>query len=193
MASGGGVVPQLHAFERQSVSREGVAGFLGDELLEHFAARLLCLVGHGIERAHYSGRRPAEPREDNKCVNSGGACPRKIGADGFRGLEALLDAFPDGRSLEVIPCEIQPRNRALRLRESPRRCGRAPGCIAAAPSDASTRRIVIGGPVIPRTRAFSPSTIAAISSSVFSTISGSVAPPTKLVTTIVPVGRRARK
>jgi hypothetical protein len=50
VASGSGIVPELHALERQSVSRKGVAGFLGDELLEHFPARLPLCGGHGIER-----------------------------------------------------------------------------------------------------------------------------------------------
>ena len=38
VASGGGIVTQLHAFERQSVSRESVGWFLGDELFEEFAS-----------------------------------------------------------------------------------------------------------------------------------------------------------
>jgi hypothetical protein len=46
VASGGGVVPELYAFQRQSVASKRVVRFLRDELLEHFAARFLC-VGQG--------------------------------------------------------------------------------------------------------------------------------------------------
>ncbi len=42
---GCGIIPELHAFQRQTVPRKRVAGFFSDELLEHFAARLLRL-GH---------------------------------------------------------------------------------------------------------------------------------------------------
>ena len=46
MASGGCIVPELDAFQSQSVSRECIARFLGDELLEDFASRLL-RIRHG--------------------------------------------------------------------------------------------------------------------------------------------------
>jgi hypothetical protein len=38
VASGGGIIANLHALERQSVSRKSVARFLGDELLEELAS-----------------------------------------------------------------------------------------------------------------------------------------------------------
>ena len=43
-----GIVAEFHTFERESVAGEGVGRFFSDELLEHFAARLLCL-GHTLE------------------------------------------------------------------------------------------------------------------------------------------------
>ena len=44
--NGGAIITELRAFMSQTVQRKSVAGFLGDELLEHFPARLLTL-GHG--------------------------------------------------------------------------------------------------------------------------------------------------
>jgi hypothetical protein len=38
-------VAARHAFERQTIAREGVAGLLGDNLLEHLAARFLLSGG----------------------------------------------------------------------------------------------------------------------------------------------------
>lgn len=49
MIIGGAIIPELGAFERESVARKSIARFFGDELLEHFPARLLRL-GHGMKR-----------------------------------------------------------------------------------------------------------------------------------------------
>jgi hypothetical protein len=38
VASGGGIIPQLHALERQSITGKGVAWLLGDELFEELAS-----------------------------------------------------------------------------------------------------------------------------------------------------------
>lgn len=48
VAEGRLVVSELDAFERQAVARKGIGGPFGDELLEEFAARLLCL-GHRMK------------------------------------------------------------------------------------------------------------------------------------------------
>lgn len=45
MIGGGGVVTQLRAFQRESVTRKCVLRLFGDELLQKFAARFLSL-GH---------------------------------------------------------------------------------------------------------------------------------------------------
>jgi hypothetical protein len=45
---GGRIVAEFHAFERESVAGKCVRRFIGDELLERFSARLLCL-GHGLK------------------------------------------------------------------------------------------------------------------------------------------------
>lgn len=47
MARGGSIVSELCALKRETIARECVAGFLGDELLKDFATRLLRL-GHGM-------------------------------------------------------------------------------------------------------------------------------------------------
>ena len=44
--NGGAIITKLCAFMSQTVQRKSVAGFIGDELLQHFPARLLTL-GHG--------------------------------------------------------------------------------------------------------------------------------------------------
>jgi acyl-CoA hydrolase len=54
MFRGGGIVAELDAFESQPIACEGVRGFFGDELLEHFAARLLSL-GHGLKARIITG------------------------------------------------------------------------------------------------------------------------------------------
>src|ERR1700729_4541215 len=56
MRGGGVVVTQLHAFQRQPVTRESVSGFLSDKLFKHFAARLLCL-GHRSKTRIIAGLR----------------------------------------------------------------------------------------------------------------------------------------
>jgi len=46
MGDSGGGVAAVHALHGQAVAREGIIGFLGDELFEHLATGFL-LVGHG--------------------------------------------------------------------------------------------------------------------------------------------------
>ena len=56
VASGSGVVPQLHALERKSVAGKSVAWLVGNELLEDLAARFLLCSGHRINARYYSER-----------------------------------------------------------------------------------------------------------------------------------------
>jgi hypothetical protein len=48
MINGGAIIPQLCAFVRQPIKGKGVTRFCGNELLEHFTARLLRL-GHRMK------------------------------------------------------------------------------------------------------------------------------------------------
>ena len=53
MGVGGWGIATVHAFHGQAVAREGIIGFLGDELFEHLTAGFL-LVAHRVV-SYYTG------------------------------------------------------------------------------------------------------------------------------------------
>jgi len=76
VADGRHIISLLRTLERQAVARKGVRGSFRDELLEEFAARLLCL-GHGMKARIIAASKEQRKRQMAKNEKKRAAAPEK--------------------------------------------------------------------------------------------------------------------